>query len=258
MPTEPLGRREPAADQPQPIIALLGKGGVGKTVLGALLSRVLLERGVRPLLLVDADPVGGLAAAIGESPVRTLGAVRDEVIQSARRGGEGPERLATDLDYLLLAALVERDDYSLLAMGRSAEKGCYCPVNTLLRDAIEALLPPFRAVLIDGEAGVEQVNRQVTRRVGTHVLVADGSRRSTEAVRLLMELLGPDRTFVVLNRCPAGAGGELPPGTRVLGGIPEDRQVLDFDRAGRSLWQLPAACDALVAAGAVATALGFP
>ena len=44
----------------RPIVAICGKGGVGKTAVCALLSRAMIDAGVRPLLLVDADPVSGL------------------------------------------------------------------------------------------------------------------------------------------------------------------------------------------------------
>ena len=37
-------------------IAIAGKGGSGKTTLSALLCRCLVERGIKPLLAVDADP----------------------------------------------------------------------------------------------------------------------------------------------------------------------------------------------------------
>ena len=60
-----------------PIIAVCGKGGVGKTVFSALLARALAAAGVQPLLLVDADPVGGLTSAIGERAVETLSGVRE-------------------------------------------------------------------------------------------------------------------------------------------------------------------------------------
>ena len=66
-------------------------------------------------------------------------------------------RMADELDYRVLEALAERGDYALLAMGRTQEKGCFCPVNTLLRHAIETLSAPYAAVLVDAEAGVEQI-----------------------------------------------------------------------------------------------------
>ena len=37
-------------------------------------------------------------------------------------------------------ALAERDGYALFAMGRRSEKGCFCPVNALLRDAIDQII----------------------------------------------------------------------------------------------------------------------
>jgi len=69
-------------------MAVCGKGGVGKTVFSALFSRVLIEQGLTPLLLVDADPVGGLTSAIGEKAVNTLAGVRDRFIGEARKGNK--------------------------------------------------------------------------------------------------------------------------------------------------------------------------
>ena len=44
-------------------IAITGKGGVGKTTLGALLVQRLIARGCRSVLAVDADPADNLAVA---------------------------------------------------------------------------------------------------------------------------------------------------------------------------------------------------
>ena len=109
----------------------------------------------------------------------TLAGVRHDLIRSAREAGDSERmRLAEQLDYLLLEALTERQGYALLAMGHSTEKGCFCPANTLLRGAMDLIAEPFAAVLIDAEAGLEQIQRQVTRRVSRIVVLTDGSLRS--------------------------------------------------------------------------------
>lgn len=239
-----------------PMIAVCGKGGVGKTAISALLSRALIEAGRRPVLLIDADPVGGLTAAIGERAVKTLGMVREQIIATARHGDERhTARLADELDYLVLEALLERDDYALLAMGRKTEKGCFCPVNTLLRDAIDTLVQPFAAVLIDAEAGIEQINRQVTRRVAQAVVVTDGSSRSRHTLDLIAAMVGPERVGVVANRVRSGADpaqlGQFP----LLGAIPEDEALRQLDREGRPLWELPADNPALRAARDIVSGL---
>lgn len=242
------------------VLAVCGKGGVGKTACTALLGRVLLHGGVRPLLLVDADPVGGLASAIGERAVRTIADVRERLIASARTADEAEKaRMAVDLDYLVMEALLERDGYSLFAMGHSQEKGCYCPVNTLLRQAIDLIVEPFAAVIIDAEAGIEQINRQVTQRVSRILVVTDGSTRSADTLQLIAGMVGKTPIGVVVNRCAEGHAGPrgLPAGVEFLGAIPEDETLRDFDRKGKPLWELPEENAAVVAARRVARALGF-
>jgi len=56
------------------LVAVCGKGGVGKTAFTAIMSRVLLESGrAGNLLLIDADPAMGLPNALGIKVGRTMG-----------------------------------------------------------------------------------------------------------------------------------------------------------------------------------------
>ena len=241
----------------KPILAVCGKGGVGKTALCALLSRAIMDAEVGPLLLVDADPVSGLTSAIGERGIKTIGDVRDQIIATVRQGEDAKKKVADQLDYLVLEALAERDGYALFAMGRNSKKGCYCPVNALLRDAIDLIVDPFSVVLIDAEAGIEQINRQVTRRVSKIIVVTDGSARSIETLQLITELVPPSQISVVANRCDELPSEPLPAGIEYLGALPEDEQLRSFDREGRSLWELPSHNPSVRAAREIASKLGY-
>lgn len=227
-----------------PIVAVLGKGGVGKTVISALAARAMLDSGrIEPILLVDADPMMGLASAIGRKPETTLGQVRDRVVDTIRGETEGKSEVASRLDYWLLESLAEGDRYALMVMGRArdGERGCFCPVNTLLRQAIDLVIDPFSAVLIDAEAGVEQVRREVTRRVSVALVVVDGSLRAHDTLVALRDMLPPHATIAAVeNRCrPTDRELELPKAIPLVASIPDDAELREFDREGRSLWELP-------------------
>lgn len=240
----------------KPIISVCGKGGVGKTAFCAMLGRALLEAGVKPLLLIDADPAGGLVSATGQKVKTTLAGAREAMIRAARSGDPKQKaRLAQDLDYLVMEALLEREGYGLLSMGRMDEKGCFCPANTLLREAIDLLVTPFAFVLIDAEAGLEQISRQVTRRVTKVIAVSDGSSRSRDTISIILQMVGPEKLAVAVNRAPDTEGLDLPENVEILGSIPEDSTVRDFDRAGRPLWELPADNPALNAVRVIAAKL---
>lgn len=60
-------------------LAVAGKGGTGKTTLAALLVEELRERG--PVLAVDADPNSNLGEALGIPVRRTIGQMRDELLE---------------------------------------------------------------------------------------------------------------------------------------------------------------------------------
>ena len=68
----------------QKVIAVCGKGGVGKTALTAMLTRQLKKRAdTGRLLVVDADPALGLLYALNVETDKTIGAVRDKVLAAA-------------------------------------------------------------------------------------------------------------------------------------------------------------------------------
>lgn len=69
------------------IIALTGKGGVGKTSISAALVKLLVEEfPEKKILAIDADPAIGLATALGIEPELTLDDIRNEIVANVEDG----------------------------------------------------------------------------------------------------------------------------------------------------------------------------
>lgn len=233
---------------PGRVVAVCGKGGAGKTSVSAMLLRAVSRQ--RPdwrLLAVDADPAGGLHLALGVEPARTLNDLRREVAAEAAGGKADRAALGAAADYRLMELLEERGNLALLALGRPEEKGCYCALNSLLRQSLEGLARGFDLTLIDAEAGVEQVNRRVMRAVTHLLLVSDPTRKGVRVAAQVRDVarrsVGEHRAGLLINRVsgdPAVAEGlaaEVP--AELLGLVPEDPAVGRYDAEGRSLLEMP-------------------
>ena len=247
------------ADNEKRLVATCGKGGTGKTVSVALMARALSEAsGTGKLLLIDADPAMGLLSALGVSVTRTMGEVREKIIKTARRGEkEEKAQLVDTIDYMALEALSETERFAVLAMGRTETLGCYCPVNTLLRGAIELLSKSFDTILIDGEAGLEQINRQVVSHLHTLLIVSDPTSRGLETAALIRKMVQDDKVMeckklgLVLNRV-RGSEQLLRDAARkldleVFGMIPYDETIAEHDLIGTPIIELPDQSPALSA-----------
>ncbi len=234
------------------LMAVCGKGGVGKTAFTAMTARALIESNrAGRLLLIDADPAMGLPSALGVTVGRAMGQIREEIIRTARGGRkEEKVRLVDTIDYMAFEALHETDDFALLAMGRTESLGCFCPVNDLLRGAIEALSNNFDTILIDGEAGLEQINRQVMRRVDTLIVVSDPTSRGMQTVALIRKMvenddvLECDRLGLVFNRVQGNEEllrqSASDTGVEVFGFVPYDEDIVHHDLMGKPLTELAA------------------
>ncbi len=244
---------------PHKVIAVCGKGGVGKTALTAMLTRELKNRkDTGHLLVVDADPALGLLYALNIDTDKTIGAVRDKVLEAAENGTAGSQaEVANELDYLIASAMKEEKDYSFIAMGHMEAKGCFCSVNKLLRDTLEELVLKFDTILIDGEAGIEQINRRVVERINTLVLVTDSSYRGVQTVHHIEELVkngavpSCETVGVIFNRIQGDNRTEAElqalVGLPVLGVVPYDSTLQQFDAQGKTLLDLPDETPALAA-----------
>ena len=119
-------------DSKAKIIALAGKGGVGKTSLAATIVSVLTEdRPGSRVLAIDADPAVGLSTALGVTVTSTLDDIRRAVIKSAEDGRprEAIEML-NESRFRIFDTMVETKGFSFLAIGRPENEGCYLLAST--------------------------------------------------------------------------------------------------------------------------------
>ena len=245
-------------------IAVAGKGGTGKTTFTALLIRYLRENGRVPILAIDGDPSSNLNLVLGMELPDTVGNIREEALQKVSTGTFQPGMAKADyFDYRINECLVESEDVDLLAMGRPEGPGCYCAANSILRVCIDRLGDDYATVVIDNEAGMEHISRQTTRDIDLLFILSDPTMRGIAAaehiVRLIHELGTRIRKcFLVLNR----VSGPLPPallervnqlGVELVGTLPQDPQVAEFDMLGRPLIEMSASSSVY---GAVAEMAG--
>lgn len=187
------------------VIAICGKGGVGKTSISAMMTKILLQDNNARVLAIDADPAVGLASALGIEVEKTVDDIRKEIIKSTKnRDIKDKQDVLSNIEYEVFDAIVERDNLAFLAIGRPEDDGCFCKVNSLLKDIIASVASDFDYIIIDGEAGIEQINRRVMEKVTHLVLVSDVSAKGINVINTINEvakdLIEYEEVGVILNR----------------------------------------------------------
>jgi CO dehydrogenase maturation factor len=228
------------------ILAFCGKGGVGKTSISAISTRLLHETYPdKRILAIDADPAIGLATALGVDSSSTVDDIRKLFIENAESGDtKAALEILSEAKYQMFDALVEIDNISFLAIGRPEASGCYCKVNAYLKEVINLLAGNFDYVIIDGEAGIEQVNRRVMEKVTHLILVSDASRKGIEVTKTIKkvaeELVMYETCGLILNRVNASVDvNRLDIGSLdLLGVIPDDKEMMLSDVEGNSVFSL--------------------
>lgn len=238
------------------MIAIAGKGGVGKTTLSALAVQFLVARGAGPVLAVDADSNANLNELLGVPYAASVGGIRETAReQAATLKGFSKQEF---LDLRVNEALVEQDGFDLLVMGRPEGQGCYCFANHVLREILQKVAGNYHSVVLDSEAGLEHISRRTLFALDLLVLVSDASVRGVRtAVRIsaLADEVGlpVKNRGLVVNRAP---DGELPPALRaeidtaglpLIAVIPFDRSVAAMDAGGVGVTAIPKRAPARVA-----------
>lgn len=229
------------------IIALSGKGGVGKTSISAAIVKLLVEAYPdKKILAIDADPAVGLSVALGIEVKTTIDDIRKEIISTVEEGNtKAAIEILGDARYKIFDALVETDGFAFIAVGRPESAGCYCKINAYLKEVINLLSADFDFVVIDGEAGIEQINRRVMEKVTHLLLITDASKKGTQVISTIKsvadELVMYKKIGAIVNRIPDKSvidlldTGDIP----VLSYIENDKNLAIFDIKGQNIIGLP-------------------
>jgi CO dehydrogenase maturation factor len=190
-------------------IAISGKGGVGKTTIAAILSKIFSDKGYK-VFAIDADPDSNLATTLGFSSAPTPLIQMKELIEErtgAKIGSRSPFfKLNPKVDDIPDRFFLKEGNISLALMGtvRGGGLGCTCPENAFLKALLRYLiLEREDVVIMDMEAGIEHLGRGTTEGIDVLIVVVEPSLKSIETVHRIVRLssqIGINKIKLIANK----------------------------------------------------------
>jgi len=242
-------------------LAITGKGGVGKSTMASLLAWIYATEG-NNVIAIDADPDGNLAAALGISidEARNITPIAQlkELIQErtgVQAGSMGSFfKLNPKVDDIPERFSIQKDGIKLLVMGtvKSGGSGCLCPESALLKSLLSHLvLSRSDVVIMDMDAGVENLGRGTARAVDAFIIVVEPGQRSFQTARAVRDLgkdLGIERYYIVGSKARDERDRQFItdnlPDFEVLGFINYHTEIAEADRLGKNVFETaPEAAD---------------
>ncbi|MBA3399341.1 MAG: AAA family ATPase [Acidimicrobiia bacterium] len=220
-------------------LGIVGKGGVGKTTISALIAEAYASRGKRVVAIdTDSNPNLGVSLGLAFADAEAMPVVPRSVASGPGAGLDGAELLATYGTQTPAGVTV----LSAMRVDQAAA-GCTCGSHAAVRSMLRDVLDDEADVtIVDMEAGLEHLSRSGGTLAYADVLlmVMEPSRKSVmtaaRTVALADELgiprcLGvgnkarPDDAAFFAEACAAS-------GVEVAAVIPLDAAIPAADRAG--------------------------
>lgn len=249
-------------------LAVVGKGGVGKTTLTSLLACHYARAG-RPVLAIDADPSPCLGPALGfpADALLELRPIAEMRALIAERTGTTLQEAAGAFFKLnpRVSDLPDRfsrvhEGMRLLLLGavQQGGAGCICPASAMLKQLVRhVLLARDEVVLLDLYAGVEHLGRGTAEAVDAMIVVAEPTHRSLRTaaqIKVLAADIGMTRLVLVGNKVTGEDDRRFfldhTPELPVIGFLELSPESARADRTARALYDLDAGL--ATAVGAIA------
>lgn len=241
-------------------LAVVGKGGSGKTTTAAVIARVVARTGVRVVALdCDTNPNLGISLGLGDEETERLAAMRQAL-------DEGAQEHAPSWDELLDVFGADAPDGVRLAVVNvieNPEPGCPCcglSPEQLLRCADFG----GDVVIADFEAGLGTLTRLEGSHVDVVLVVLEATAKSVEVGERAADLVrghGIGRLIVVANQvrddADLAAVRRRFPETEIVV-VPYDDSIVEADRRGAAPLDLTPDAPAVRALAELAGRLATP
>jgi len=233
-------------------LAITGKGGVGKTTLSSLIAWTYSNKGKR-VIAIDANPDANLATALGFSVeesqnIKPIAELRELIEERTgfKPGSVGSFfKLNPKVDDIPDRFSIQKNGIKLLVMGtvKRGGGGCLCPEGTMLKSLLSHLVfSRSEVVIMDMDAGVENLGRGTAKAVDAFIVVVEPGQRSFQTARAIQHLakdLGVKKCYAVGSKTHDDDERrfiiENLSDFDVLGFINYHPEVAEADRLGKSV-----------------------
>jgi len=226
-------------------LAIVGKGGAGKSVVAATLARLIARNGHRVLAL-DSDPLPGLSLSLGaevpDEPPLNAAAEQNEKGRWRLKPGIGPvravQRFATDAPDGVRLLQIGKTDARGLAPNRASHNAFYQIIHRLDR------APSLRDWVFLGDlpAGPRQMAFDWAPYARHFLLVVEPTWQSMLTARRIIKITRSMRDGVelslIVNKSTGGDDVERVQsflGVALVAEVPVDEGVRSAERAGAAL-----------------------
>jgi CO dehydrogenase maturation factor len=232
-------------------VAVSGKGGVGKTLIAGGLARGFAERGLKTIAIdADSSPNLGLTLGLSTEESRKIVPISENKVlveSKTSTGYSGVYRLQFTVDDIVRDYSVNTPlGVNLIVMGtvHSMGAGCMCAPNAVIRALLRHLVVERdEAVVLDLEAGVENIGRGTARQVDALLIVADSNLKSLEIAKHIHDMAkaaGMKQLYLIGNRVMNDVQREAirsfaeKNGLSLLTFVPFDQKIVEADMLGET------------------------
>ena len=251
-------------------IVVTGRGGTGKSTFATLLARYLGEKGVEPILMVDSDPDMSLAEMMGvdlaAQKKRSIADVLSEILEERKMtrmiGMTPTEKIEP---FLFQECLYEGSSFfDFIGVGTKWIEGCYCLPDRSLSQIMEKWSENYEYVIVDSPAGVEHLNRRISKNVKDVFNVLDPSKKSLDnaarSYKIMQEVDIKFQNYYLVGGYRFTEEMEAEASKqpyKYVGRILDDARISEYNMEGKSLLEIPADSPAYRSVSGIAAKIGY-